>query len=102
MKARNMKRIAVTGAISGAMALAAVGFGSGMANADPDLNDIAPMIPGGGELGGDWQSYLPLLTNVADVGSIAGLGDLGNIPGLGDIGKILPTGDLLGLAGGLG
>lgn len=100
MKATHAKRIAVAGAISGAMALAAVGFGSGTANADPDLDDIAPVIPGG--LSEDWQSYLPLLDNVADVGSIAGLGELGNIPVLGDIGNVIPAEDLLGLAAGLG
>jgi len=100
MKATNLKRIVVAGAISGAMGLAAVGFGSGTANADPGLDDIAPIIPGG--LSEDWQSYLPLLDNVADVGSIAGLGDLGSIPVLGDIGNIVPAEDLLGLAAGLG
>ncbi|BBZ17092.1 hypothetical protein [Mycolicibacterium gadium] len=94
------KRIAVAGAISGVMGLAAVGFGSGAAYADPDMDDIAPLIPGG--LSEDWQSYLPLLDNVADVGSIAGLGELGNIPVLGDIGNIIPAQDLLGLAAGLG
>lgn len=100
MTARNLKRIAIAGAFSGLMGLAAVGFGSGAANADPDLDDIAPMIPGG--LSDDWQSYLPLVENVADVGSIAGLGELGNIPVLGDIGNIIPAQDLLGLAAGFG
>ena len=100
MTATNLKRIAIAAAFSGLMGLAAVGFGSGAANADPDLDDIAPMIPGG--LSEDWQSYLPLVENVADVGSIAGLGELGNIPVLGDIGNIIPAQDLLGLAAGLG
>jgi hypothetical protein len=97
MKATNLKKIAVTGAISGALGLAAMGFGAGTANAD-ELDSIAPLVPGG--LSDDWQSYLPLLDDVADLGSIAGLGELGNIPVLGDIGSIVPAEDLLGLAGG--
>lgn len=100
MQATNLKRFAVAGAISGVMGLAAVGFGSGAANADPDLDDIAPLIPGG--LSEDWQAYLPLVDDVANVGSIAGLGDLGSIPVLGDIGNIIPAQDLLGIAAGLG
>jgi hypothetical protein len=97
MKATNLKKIAVTGAISGALGLAAMGFGTGTANAD-ELDSIAPLVPGG--LSEDWQSYLPLLDDVADIGSIAGLGELSNIPVLGDIGSLVPAGDLLGLAGG--
>ncbi|MFI5506951.1 hypothetical protein ACIA48_05745 [Mycobacterium sp. NPDC051804] len=100
MTATNLKKIAIGGAFAGVMGLAAVGFGSGTANADPDLDSIAPLIPGG--MSEDWQSYLPLLDNVADVGSIAGLGDLGNVPVLGEIGNIIPAQDLLGLAAGLG
>jgi hypothetical protein len=100
MTATNLKRIAIAGVFSGVMGLAAVGFGSGAANAEPGLDDIAPLIPGG--MSEDWQSYLPLVENVADVGSLAGLGDLGSIPVLGDIGNIIPAEDLLGLAAGLG
>jgi hypothetical protein len=97
MKATNLKKIAVTGAISGALGLAAIGFGAGTANAD-ELDSIAPLVPGG--LSDDWQSYLPLLDDVADMGSLAGLGDLGSIPVLGEIGSLVPAQDLLGLAGG--
>jgi hypothetical protein len=97
MKATNLKRLAVTGAISGALGIAAVGLGAGTANAD-ELDSIAPLVPGG--LSDDWQSYLPLLDDVADIGSIAGLGELGDIPVLGEIGSLVPAQDLLGLAGG--
>ncbi|WP_099039602.1 hypothetical protein [Mycobacterium neglectum] len=97
MKATNLKKIAVTGAVSGALGLATIGFGAGTANAD-ELDSIAPLVPGG--LSDDWQSYLPLLDDVADVGSIAGLGELGSIPVLGDIGNLIPAQDLLGLAAG--
>ena len=37
----NLKRIAVTGVISGALGLAAIGFGAGTANADDGLDAIA-------------------------------------------------------------
>jgi len=98
MKATNVKRIAVTSAISGALGLAAIGFGAGAASADDELDAIAPLVPGG--LSENWQSYLPLIENVADIGSIAGLGELGSIPGLSEIGRLVPAQDLLGLAGG--
>lgn len=68
MKFTNVKRIAVAGAISGAMGLAALGFGAGTASADE--SDI-PFIPADPE---NWQSYLPM---VQSLGDIAGLGDLG-------------------------
>jgi hypothetical protein len=98
MNAMNLKRIAVAGAIAGAMGLAAFGFGAGTANADDGLDVIAPLIPGG--MSDNWQSYLPLIDQVADIGSIAGLGELGNVPVLGEIGNLVPAQDLLGLAGG--
>ena len=100
MKATNLKKIAVTGAISGALGLAAIGLGAGTASADDGLDAIAPLIPGG--MSDNWQSYLPLVENVADIGGIAGLGDLGNVPALGEIGNLVPAQDLLGLAAGLG
>lgn len=99
MKATKLKKIAVTGAMSAALGLAALGLGAGTASAD-ELDSIAPLVPGG--LSDDWQSYLPLLDDVADIGSIAGLGELGNVPVLGDIGNLVPAEDLLGLAAGLG
>jgi hypothetical protein len=97
MKATSYKRIAAASAISGALGLAAIGFGAGAANAD-ELDSIAPLVPGG--LSDDWQAYLPLIDDVAEIGSIAGLGELGSIPVLGEIGNLVPAQDLLGLAGG--
>jgi hypothetical protein len=93
MKATNLKRIAVTGAVSGALSLAALGLGAGTANAD-ELDAIAPFVPG--ELSDGLQAYLPLLESVGDVGSIANLGDLGSI---GDLGGVQLQ-DLMALAGG--
>ncbi|MCV7040786.1 hypothetical protein BST36_04690 [Mycolicibacterium moriokaense] len=98
MKTSNFKRIAVAGAVSGALGLAAIGLGAGTASADDELDAIAPLVPGG--LSGDWQSYLPLIESVGDLGSIANLGDLGSVGqlgGLGDLGSIANLGDLQGL-----
>ena len=94
MKATNLKRIAVAGAISGTLGLGAFGLGAGTANADDGLDAIAPLVPGG--LSEDWQSYLPLIESVGDLGSIANLGDIGSIGNLGG-GQLQ---DLLALAGG--
>ncbi len=96
MKATNLKKIVVTGAVTGALSLAAIGLGAGTANAD-ELDAIAPLVPG--LSGGDWQSYLPLIENVADIGSIANLGDLGDLGSIGDLGGGQLE-SLLGLAGG--
>jgi hypothetical protein len=96
MKATNLKRIVVAGAVTGALSLAAIGLGAGTANAD-ELDSIAPLVPGG--LSEDWQSYLPLIESVADIGSIANLGDLGDLGSIGDLGGG-PLQSLLGLAGG--
>ena len=99
MKTTNLKRIAVAGAISGALGLAAVGLGAGTASADE--GDI-PFV---GELDGV-ESVLPLIGGLADVGdlgglgSIANLGDLGSIANLGDLGGIANLGDLGNLGGG--
>ena len=91
MKTTNLKRIAVAGAISGALGLAAVGLGSGTASADE--GDI-PFV---GELDGV-GSVLPLIGGLADVGDLGGLGDLGSIANLGDLGSIANLGDLGGIA----
>lgn len=98
MKSTNLKRIAVASAVSGALSLAAIGFGAGTASADDGLDAIAPLVPGG--LSDDLVAYLPLLESVADIGSIAGLGELGNVPALEDVGKLGNMQDLLALAGG--
>lgn len=97
MKTSNFKRIAVAGAVSGALSLAAIGLGAGTASADDELDAIAPLVPGG--LSEDWQSYLPLIESVGDLGSIANLGDLGSLGGLGDLGSIANLSDLQGLMG---
>ena len=89
----NLKRIAVAGAISGALGLAAVGLGAGTASADE--GDI-PFV---GELDGV-ESVLPLIGGLADVGDLGGLGDLGSIANLGDLGGIANLGDLGNLGGG--
>ena len=93
MKTTNLKRIAVAGAISGALGMAAVGLGAGTASADE--GDI-PFV---GELDGV-ESVLPLIGGLADVGDLGGLGDLGSIANLGDLGGIANLGDLGNLGGG--
>jgi len=93
MKTTNLKRIAVAGAVSGALGLAAVGLGAGTASADE--GDI-PFV---GELDGV-ESVLPLIGGLADVGDLGGLGDLGSIANLGDLGGIANLGDLGNLGGG--
>jgi hypothetical protein len=97
MKATNLKRIAVAGAISGALGLAAVGLGAGAANADPG---VVPFVPG--DIGGDLQSYLPLIESFADMDDLGALGDIGSIANLGDIGGLGggQLQDLFALAGG--
>ena len=92
MKTTNLKRIAVAGAISGALGLAAVGLGSGTASADE--GDI-PFVPGGLD---DVGSVLPLIGGLGDIGDLGGLGDLGSIANLGDLGGIANLGDLGGIA----
>jgi len=93
MKTTNLKKIAVAGAISGALGLATVGLGAGTANADE--GDI-PFV---GELDGV-ESVLPLIGGLADVGDLGGLGDLGSIANLGDLGNLANLGDLGNLGGG--
>ena len=97
MKTTNVKRIAIAGAVSGALGLAAVGLGAGTASADP-LSDIAPMIPS--DVTDEVVNYLPLIESVSEIGSDAGLGELANVPVLGDIGNLGNLPDLLALAGG--
>jgi hypothetical protein len=97
MNTTNLKKVAVTGAVSGALALAAIGLGTGTASADP-LDDIAPMIPS--DVTDEVVNYLPLIESVSEIGSNAGLGELGNVPVLGDIGNLGNLPDLLALAGG--
>jgi hypothetical protein len=95
MTSFNWKRIVATGAMSGALSLAALGFGAGAANADDDVT--TPLLPGGAS--GDWQQYLPLL---GSVGSFVDLQKLGVPPEYANLGN-LPTGQLqsiLSLAGG--
>ena len=88
MKTTNLKRAAVAGAISGALSLAALGLGAGVANADDD-NGTVPFVPGGTT--GDWQSYLPFLGSLGDLGNLGNIGnggDLGNLGNLGDLGNL--------------
>ena len=56
MVSNTLKRIAVSGALAGAMGFAALGLGSGTASADPGL----PFDPD--SLSGDWQTYIPMVT----------------------------------------
>jgi hypothetical protein len=97
MKATNLKRIAVAGAVSGALGLAAIGLGSGTANAD-ELDVIAPLIPPG--MADDVVGYLPLIQSVGEIGGDAGLGELSKVPVLGQIGDLGQLQDLVTLAGG--
>lgn len=95
MAAFNLKRIAAAGAMSGVLGLAALGLGSGAANADDDVT--TPSLPGG--TSSDWQQYLPLL---GSIGSFVDLQKLGVPPEYADYAS-LGTGALpaiLGLAGG--
>lgn len=100
MTSSNFKRIAAAGAVSGALSLAALGLGSGVANAD---DGTTPSLPGG--TSSDWQSYLPLLGNISDFVDLGKLGvppEVANYANLGDLGG-LGNGqwqNLLGLAGG--
>jgi hypothetical protein len=102
MRTTNLKRIAVAGAFTGALSLAAVGLGAGAANADE--GDI-PFVPGGLD---DVQSVLPLIETLGGIGDLGGVGDLGsltdlgNLANLGDLGNLGGGGleGLLGLAGG--
>jgi hypothetical protein len=97
MNTTNVKRIAVAGAVSGALGFAAIGLGAGTAGADP-LSDIAPMIPS--DVTDEVVEYLPLIESVAEIGGDAGLGELANVPVLGDIGNLGNLPDLLAIAGG--
>ena len=98
MKTLNVKRIALTGAVSGALGMAAIGLGAGAASADTGLDQIAPMIPS--DVTDEVVNYLPLIESVSEIGGNAGLGELGNVPVLGDIGNLGKLPDLLALAGG--
>jgi hypothetical protein len=96
------KKIAATGAISGALSLAAIGLGAGAANAD-DGNTL--FAPGGN--GGDWQSYFPMIERLGDIANIVPLGSLGKNGGTestGSLGKLGSLGNLgnLGSLGSLG
>ncbi len=95
MATLNFTRIVAAGAISGALGLAALGFGSGVASADDDAT--TPSQPGG--LSGDWQSYLPLLGSIGDFVDLQKLGvppEFSNYANLGT--GQLPS--ILSLAGG--
>ena len=94
MRTTNLKRIAVAGAFTGALSLAAVGLGAGAANADD--GDI-PFVPGGLD---DVQSVLPMIENLGGLGDLGGVGDLGNLANLGDLGNLANLGDLGNLGGG--
>lgn len=98
MNVLNFKRIAVAGAVSGALSLAAIGLGAGTASADDGLDAIAPLIPG--DVTDEVVEYLPLIESVSEIGSIAGLGELSNVPVLGELGDLGQLPDLLALAGG--
>ena len=98
MNTKNVKRIAVAGAVSGALGLAVIGLGAGTASADPGLDDIAPLIPS--DVTDEVVNYLPLIESVSEIGSNAGLGELANVPVIGDIGNLGNLPDLLALAGG--
>lgn len=89
MKTSTLKRIAAAGAISGAMSLAALGLGSGVADAD---DGAVPFVPPG-PTSGDWQAYIPILINAIQSGQIPGVpADLGGqIPGVpADLGGQIP------------
>lgn len=106
-----LKKIAITGALAGALSTAALGLGAGAATAD--TGDI-PFVPGGGS--SDWQSYFPLIERLGDMVNVGKLGNFGtgntpNTGGLGSLGSLaslanvgnLGNGnwqDLLGMAGG--
>ena len=79
MRTTNLKRIAVAGAFTGALSLAAVGLGAGAANADE--GDI-PFVPGGLD---DVQSVLPLIETLGGIGDLGGVGDLGSLTDLGNL-----------------
>ncbi len=51
----NLKRIAATATLAGAVGAAALGFGAGSAQADPDWVDPFPVIPGVD----DWLDWNP-------------------------------------------
>lgn len=67
MRTFHLKRIAATGALSGALALAALGLGPGTATADDEA-----VTPGGSS--SDWQAYLPLLGSIGDFVDLQKLG----------------------------
>jgi hypothetical protein len=105
-----LKKIAVTGALTGALSAATFGFGAGVATAD--TGDI-PFVPGGGS--SDWQSYFPLVEQLGDFVNVGKLGDfgkgnapstnkLGDLGGLGGLGNLgnLGSGNWQGLLGMLG
>jgi hypothetical protein len=102
MKTSNFKRIAAAGAMSGALGLAALGLGSGVASADDDAGST-PTQPGA--FSSDWQSYLPLLGNIGAFVDLEKLGvppEVANIGNLGNLGN-LGNGqwqNILGLVGG--
>jgi hypothetical protein len=102
MKTTILKRITAAGAISGAVSLAALGFGAGVANADNDEGNT-PFRPGG--VGRDWQSYMPLVENLGDLVNLVPIGHTGNTGSPGSLGNLGNLGNgqwenLLGLFGG--
>jgi hypothetical protein len=87
MTSLNLKRIVAAGALSSALGLAALGLGSGTANADDDPG--APLLPGG--TASSWQSYLPLLGSIGDFVDLQKLGvppEVANYTNLGDLGSL--------------
>jgi len=81
-----LKRLAIAGAMSGALGFAALGLSAGAANAD--TTDI-PFVPGNS---GDWQSYFPLVERLGDVvPNVANLGDLGGTGATADTGSKMPS-----------
>jgi hypothetical protein len=99
-----LKKIALAGALTGGLSMAALGLGAGSATADS--GDI-PFIPGGSG-GGDWQSYFPMIERLGDVVNMANLGNLGKgkgggtegLGGLGDLGSLASLGGLGNLGNG--
>jgi hypothetical protein len=97
-----LKKIALAGALTGGLSMAALGLGAGVATADSGDIPFAP----GGTGGGDWQSYFPMIERLGDMVGGANLGNLGKgnsagTEGLGGLGNLGGLGSLANL-GGLG
>jgi hypothetical protein len=101
------KKIALAGALTGGLSMAALGLGAGAATAD---SGDTPFVPGGNGAG-DWQSYFPMIERLGDVVNMANLGNLGKgkgastegpggLGGLGDLGSLANLGGLGNLGGG--